>query len=96
MAGSWTPLRVLLGHRGPQGHQGSPEPRANSDCLVLLESTERRVPKDRKETQEKPDQQDPKGKQEKWACQASRVPTAPRERRESLHLTSYRRAWPRS
>ena len=31
-----------------------------------------RVPKDRRETQEKLDQQDPKGRQERWACQASR------------------------
>ena len=36
-------------------------------CSVIF-----RVPKDRKEIQEKLDQQDPKGKQERWACQASR------------------------
>lgn len=87
------PLRVLLGH---QGHQGSPEPRASSDCLVPPELTERRVPKDKKETQERLGQLDPRGKQARWACLASRVPTAPRGRRESRHLTTYRKAWPRS
>lgn len=96
MAGSWTPLRVLLAHRGPQGHQGSQEPRANLDCRVLQGSTERRVPKDRKETQERLGQSDPKEKQARWACRASRAPMAPRERKESPHLTTYRRAWPRS
>lgn len=66
------------------------------DCLVLQESTERRVPKDQKETQESLDQLDPKGKQERWACQVFRVPMVPREKKESQHLTIYRRAWPRS
>lgn len=87
------PLRVLLAH---QGLQESPEPRVSSDCPVPPESTERRVPKDQKETQERLGQLDPKGKQAKWACLASRVPTAPRGRRESRHLTAYERAWPSS
>lgn len=90
------PLRVLLGHRGHQGCQGCPEPRANLDCPGLPESMERRVPKDRKETQERLGQPDLKGKQARWACQASQAPTAPRGRRESRHLTAYRRAWPKS
>lgn len=87
------PLRVLPAH---QGLQESPEPRVSSDCLVPLESTERRVPKDQKETPERLGQPDPKGKQAKWACLASRVPTAPRGKRESRHLTAYERAWPSS
>lgn len=90
------PLRVLEGHQGPRGYQGSPEPRANSDCLVPPESTERRVPKDQKETLERLGQLDPKGKLARWAYLASRVPMALRGRRESRHLTSYLRAWPRS
>lgn len=90
------PLRVLLGHREPQGRQGSLEPRVSLDCPAPQESMERRVPKDQKETQESLDQLDPKGKQARWACLAFRVLTAPRERRESQHLTAYRRAWPRS
>lgn len=47
-------LRVLPGHRDLQDHQGSLEQRVNSDCLVPQESMGRRVPKDRKETQESP------------------------------------------
>lgn len=42
-------------------------------CPTVSCSVVFRVPKDRKETQEKPDQQGPKGKQERWACQASPV-----------------------
>lgn len=68
----------------------------NSDCLVLQESMERRVPKDQKETRESLDQLGPKGKQERWACQVFRVLMVPREKRESRRLTIYKRAWPRS
>lgn len=66
------------------------------DCLGPQESMERRVPRDQKETQESLGQLGPRGKQAKWACQAFRVLMVPRERRESQHLTTYRRAWPRS
>lgn len=54
---------------------------------------ERRVPKELKATQERWGRPDPKGKQARWACRASRAPTAPRGRRESRHLTTYGRAW---
>lgn len=82
------PLRVPPGHRAPQGPQGPPEPRASSDCLVPQELMERRVPKDQKGTQERPGHVDPKGKQARWVCRASRAPTAPRGRRETLHPTN--------
>lgn len=87
------PSRGLPGHRGPQDHQGSLEPRVSSDCLVPQESMERRVPKDTKETQESLGQRDLKGKQARWACLASRALTASRGRRGSRRLTAYRRAW---